>query len=139
MPATRLLGGLLRPGRSFAISYSSTANLIYPLLRPGSSYAISYTSYTRSIYPLLRKDIYDSGHGYIAGIVEQEGTPIGNRRVRLFDQVSGRFLRETISADDGSFEFDYIALNRVYIILSEDPTGNYDVVAHDNIQSISMN
>ena len=57
---------------------------------------------------LARRDIYDGGTYQITGTVEEFGV-VGVYRVRLFDRFSGRLVRETWSAADGSYAFPYIA------------------------------
>ncbi len=56
----------------------------------------------------LRWDLEDSGAYRIVGTVDELGVT-GAYRVRLFDRRSGRLIRETWSAADGSYSFPYIA------------------------------
>lgn len=58
--------------------------------------------------PGVRCDIEDGGAYRITGNVDELGV-YGSYRVRLFERKSGRFIRETWSAADGSYAFNYIA------------------------------
>jgi hypothetical protein len=56
-------------------------------------------------------DLQDGGLGRIYGTVSRKQTPANvplRRRVRLFEQRSGRFIRETWSQLDGAYEFTQI-------------------------------
>lgn len=66
-------------------------------------------------------DREDGGLYRIYGTVDELGQ-LGSYRVRLFDRVSGRLLREQFSDADGNYSFQYLA-NR--------PQG-YILVAHDH-------
>ncbi len=67
---------------------------------------------------LVRGDLEFTGHYRIAGTVDELGE-VGQYRVRLFDRVSARVIRETWSAVDGSYSFDGIA-NREYFLVAFD-------------------
>lgn len=69
----------------------------------------------------LRCDIADGGPSRITGTVTELGVA-GSYRVRLYDRKSGRCLRETWSAADGVYIFNYIAHR----------PNNYFVVAFDH-------
>lgn len=56
----------------------------------------------------LTRDIEDGGAYRVAGTVDELGV-VGRYRVRLFDRISGRILRETWSDADGAYAFNYIA------------------------------
>ncbi len=62
----------------------------------------------RAMVLTLRRDIYDGGAYRITGTVTELGV-VGRYRVRLFDRVTARCLRETWSAADGAYSFPYIA------------------------------
>lgn len=77
----------------------------------------------------------DDGPGRIAGTVANDGTPVVpvRRRVRLFDQLSGRLVREVWSeAGTGAFEFGGLAL-RPYLVVTDDHTRLYDPVARAEV------
>lgn len=58
--------------------------------------------------PGVRVDIEDGGAYRITGNVDELGV-YGSYRVRLFERRSGRCIRETWSAADGSYSFPSIA------------------------------
>jgi len=66
-------------------------------------------------------DIEDGGSYQITGTVDELGVP-GRYRVRLFDRISGRLIREIWSAADGTYSFQNLAYR---------PQG-YFVVAYDH-------
>ena len=56
----------------------------------------------------LTRDMVDGGGHQIVGTVDEMGVA-GAYRVRLFERRTGRCVRETWSAADGSYSFPYIA------------------------------
>lgn len=80
---------------------------------------------------MLRVDMSDGGDRRIAGTVTADGTP-AVRRVRLIDQPTGRLLRETWSAPDGSYSFDWIRAGTM-ITLAHDHTGQFDPAAKSDL------
>lgn len=58
--------------------------------------------------PLIRRDVEDGGSHRIRGTVTELGVA-GPYRVRLFDRLTARCIRETRSAADGSYSFPSIA------------------------------
>lgn len=84
----------------------------------------------------LRRDMEDGGDRRITGTVTSDGTPVV-RRVRLFDQPSGRLLRETWSAPDGSYSFNWLRAG-TFITLAHDHTGQFDPAAKSDLQSEPM-
>jgi len=56
----------------------------------------------------LRRDMEDGGSYRITGTVDELGV-VGAYRVRLFDRVSGRCIRETWSNTAGAYAFNNIA------------------------------
>ena len=78
----------------------------------------------RILNTLVRRDIYDGGAYQITGTVEELGV-YGAYQVRLFDRQSGRCIRETWSAADGSYSFPYIAYRlRGYFTVAYDHGDN---------------
>lgn len=75
----------------------------------------------RCINILPRHNILDGGGYIISGTVDELGQ-VGSYRVRLYDRVSGRFVRETWSDTAGEYDFDYIAYREQ----------GYFIVAHDH-------
>ena len=57
--------------------------------------------------------------GYIAGVVTVKNVPAVGRLVRCFDP-SMMLVAETSSAADGSYRFDNLLRNRLYLILAQD-------------------
>lgn len=87
---------------------------------------------------LARIDAEDGGPYRIAGTTEREVTPgvfvaHPNRRVRLFERLTGRLVREQWSDPlTGAYEFSQIKL-REYILLTDDHARYYNAVAADLI------
>lgn len=74
------------------------------------------------------------------GTVKKDGTPDVpvRRRVRLVDQVTGRFIRETWSdAVTGAYVFNYIAPG-VYTVYALDHTGEYGGTIETDIVAEQM-
>lgn len=72
----------------------------------------------------------------IAGTVTVEGAA-AQRRPRLYARVSGRFIAETASAPDGTFEFLGMRMGR-YTVTAIDPTLEFEAVAADNIEPVPI-
>jgi hypothetical protein len=69
------------------------------------------------------------GDGAISGTVKIGAVP-AKRRVRLYDAVTGLFVTERWSAEDGSYQFTQLRRDLFYTVTSTDDTGTYnDVVA----------
>jgi hypothetical protein len=85
----------------------------------------------------LLRDTYDGGFGRIIGTVKEKGMPSNlplARRVRLFHELTGRFLRETWSdATTGNYAFVGIDPTQRYTVVSYDYTGSYRAVIADNL------
>lgn len=60
------------------------------------------------LFRLTLYDVQDGGAFRIVGTVDELGVT-GKYRVRLFDRQSARCIRETWSAADGSYSFNWIA------------------------------
>jgi hypothetical protein len=58
--------------------------------------------------------------------------------VRLFDALTGRLVRETWSAADGSYRFEYLAGDRDYIELANDHVRQFNAVVADAVQPEPM-
>lgn len=75
--------------------------------------------------PLVQ--VAHAGEYRVVGTVKKDGSPDVpvRRRVRLIEQVTGRFIRETWSdAVTGAYAFNYIAPG-VYTVYALDHTGEY--------------
>lgn len=86
---------------------------------------------------VMRNDLADGGAYRVAGTVAIDGTPATpvRRRVRLFHRLTGRLIRETWSALDGTFAFEKIALAE-YVVLSDDYNRVYNAVVADAVVSV---
>lgn len=77
----------------------------------------------------------DSGPGVITGTTKNTGappTPV-RRRVRLYEQSSGRIVRETWSdATTGAYSFTGLRLTAYYVV-GFDHTGEFGGVLADNL------
>jgi hypothetical protein len=78
------------------------------------------------------------GRGRIEGTVKEKGTPDVPvaRQVWLIAEVTGTVIRETWSAPDGSYVFDYIDHRYKYTVVAFDHTGNYRAVIADNLAPV---
>lgn len=107
-----------------------TSQRLSPGVAPGLSSA-------RRLGGLLRRDLADGGAFRVAGTVKIDGTPTTPvaRRVRLFDVISGRLIRQTWSALDGSFSFERIRAGE-YLVVSDDYTRTYNAVVADRVMAV---
>lgn len=114
LPGTRLVGAVAR-------------------LSPGA--AVSSTG--RRAGGLTRFDSADGGPFRVAGTVKIDGTPATPvaRRVRLFDVISGRLVREAWSGADGAFLFEKIRAGE-YLVVSDDYTRTYNAVVADRVSAV---
>lgn len=60
------------------------------------------------------------GAGRIAGTVKVIDVPAPYRRVRLYDKITGDFVRETISDGSGLYAFENLLRGRTYYVTAED-------------------
>lgn len=85
----------------------------------------------------LIRDMEYSGRGFIASTVELKHSPDNlpmRRRVRLFHERSGLFIRETWSdAATGNYRFDWIDEAEAYTVISYDYEHDYRAVVADNL------
>jgi hypothetical protein len=88
----------------------------------------------------LLPDYYEGGTGKIVGTVKEKGTPDMPvaRRVILHRQRDGRPVRETWSAPDGAYRFDYLEMTELYYAVSFDHTGDYQGVVADKQAPVPM-
>lgn len=84
--------------------------------------------------PAWRHDTADGGPYRVAGTVKIDGTPAVPvaRRVRLFDVISGRLVRQVWSGADGAFAFENLRAGE-YLVVSDDHTRTYNAVAADRV------
>lgn len=94
---------------------------------------------TQAVTPTLAAQIdrEDGGRGRIVGTVKEKNTPANTplkRRVVLLSMPGSRAIRETWSDPvTGAYEFNEIAVDRVYTVVSYDHTGIYRGVVADNL------
>lgn len=83
------------------------------------------------------RDLEDFGAFRISGTVKEKALPSNvplRRRVQLFDQMSGRMVREAWSdATTGAYSFDFIRGDRRYFVVAFDHTEAYRAVIADNL------
>lgn len=80
------------------------------------------------------KDAF-TGPGVISGTVAIDDSPDipVQRRVRLFDRLTGRFVREAWSdAATGAYTFTRLEI-RAYFVVAFDHTGTHNAVIKDSI------
>jgi len=84
-----------------------------------------------------RKDQVDGGAYRLTGVVTSNGIP-ASRRVRLFDQLSGRLMRETWSDSvTGVYVFENIRQG-TFFVLAHDHTGAFDPEAKADLVAEAM-
>lgn len=87
--------------------------------------------------PRVLFDTRDGGRGRILGTVKEKATPSNlplARRVRLFQEVTGRFVAETWSdAVTGNYAFYNIEHAIRYTVVTYDHINNYRAVIADNL------
>lgn len=84
--------------------------------------------------PALTVDVTDGGPLAISGTVAIDDSPDipVRRRVRLFEKLTGRLVREAWSGLDGGYSFTHLK-NQEYFVLSHDHTNNYNAAIKDRI------
>lgn len=96
---------------------------------PNTSPKIAIANFTR--------DMEDFGLYRITGSVKEKALPSNTplrRRVQLFNERSGRMIREAWSdAATGNYTFDYIRGDATYFVVSFDYLQNYRAVVADNL------
>lgn len=91
----------------------------------------------RRLGALHRYDLADGGPYRVAGTVVIDGTPAtpASRRVRLFDKISGRLVREMWSAADGTFEFAQVRVGP-WLLVVDDYTLTYEADAATEVLAV---
>lgn len=84
------------------------------------------------ITTLLRRDIDDGGAYGISGTITELLVP-GVYRVMLHDQRTGRCIRETWSASDGSYAFTYLNQTPKYVIAFDHTSPVQYAAIQDNV------
>lgn len=112
----------------------------FPLVRKGAlrlpASDLPALTYTNKLM-MMPVDMQDGGQGVISGTVKEKNTPFNTplrRRVRLFEERSGRFIRETWSdADTGMYYFTGLKTTQKYTVVAYDHNGVYRGVIADNL------
>jgi len=107
----------------------------FPRLAPAANYGAPGVRAVQ--ITVARQDSADGGAYRLTGVVTSNGIP-ASRRVRLFDQLSGRMMRETWSdAVTGVYIFDYIRQG-TFFVLAHDHTGAFDPEAKADLVAEAM-
>lgn len=92
--------------------------------------------------PVVALDVVDAGLFRVAGTVAEKGVPTNlplRRKVRLFNERDGRFIRETWSdATTGAYVFNEVRGDVTYTVVSYDYTNMYRAVIADNLTATPM-
>lgn len=109
------------------------------LVRLGTTFPGVPVHHAIGASPLPRSDAVDGGAHFVAGSVLIDATPDVpvSRRVRLFDALTGRVIRETWSAADGSYSFTKIRAG-TYFVTAHDHALEYNAVIRDRIEAMPM-
>lgn len=87
--------------------------------------------------PQARMDMQDGGTGTVSGTVKEKNSPANTplaRKVRLFEEVSGRMIRETWSdKTTGNYVFTELNMQQRYTVVAYDYQNNYRAVIADNV------
>ena len=67
----------------------------------------------------------------IKGQVKEVGAPIPCR-LRLFEKLSGRMVFETVTDQNGFYEFDHLAKTKFFIV-AHHPASQFNAVIQDNV------
>lgn len=113
------------------------STVLPPVVRLGTSWPLGPAA--RTLDGLVRQDQFDGGAYYVAGTVQIDATPDVpvSRRVRLFDSLSGRLIREVWSGADGAYAFLKIRAG-TYFVTAHDHTLEHGAVIRDRIEAVPM-
>ena len=67
----------------------------------------------------------------IKGQVKEVGAPIPCR-LRLFEKISGRMVFETVTDQNGFYEFDHLTKTKFFIV-AHHPENQFNAVIQDNV------
>lgn len=117
------------------MSHTSAALLLGPIsIYASAPVALNWKSGPSATLFLL--DRIDGGRGRIVGTVKEKADPINlplSRKVRLFREFDGRFIRETFSDAAGNYSFIGIDPTIRYTVIAYDYAQNYRAVIADNL------
>lgn len=68
----------------------------------------------------------------IKGQLKEKGAPIPCR-IRLFEKISGRMVAETITDQNGFYEFDHLTKTKFFIV-AHHPASQFNAVIQDNVE-----
>ena len=83
----------------------------------------------------FRTYVQDVGATTIGGTVKVLTTPLPRCPVYLLEQDGLRPIRETVSDGAGAYSFPNMEPDRPYIVMAIDPTGAYNAVLADRVQT----
>lgn len=105
---------------------------------------LDYLTFTRtgkSIMGILKADGADSrwwsGNYYLSGTVKV-GTTLVQRRVRLYEHLTGKLLLEKLANADGTYAFNYLRGDLLYTVSATDSTDTYDDVIAARVTPLLM-
>jgi hypothetical protein len=75
------------------------------------------------------------GDGFIAGLVTVEEVP-ARRLVRLLDAKTSHVVASVFSGLDGRYRFDQLNRERLYIVLANDYTQQFNAVVADSVRAV---
>lgn len=102
---------------------------MFPTRLNGNAHVQSLGSF-RAAGATYKFDPVDGGLGVITGVTTVENVP-RSRRVRLYEKLSGRLIRETFSNSVGQYTFANIDATREYFVVAHDHLRVYNAVVQD--------
>lgn len=126
------------PWTKAQITAGISATPIQPVVITNGGYDEPFTGV---VYPALERARPDynfdpAARGRIVGTVARDADPANiplRRRVRLYRDRDGLFIRETWSDAAGNYEFNYIEENEAYTVIANDYEFFYRAVVADNL------
>lgn len=131
-PFTRPTAPYANPVRDF--SFAGFAN---PAILPGTPKPVANFKAGPDNPRIVEFDRNFGGNGMIVGTVKEKSTPTNTplvRKVRLFHEFSGKFIREVWSDSvTGNYAFPNIDRTQRYTVVTYDHVNNYRAVIADNL------
>jgi hypothetical protein len=93
-----------------------------PVASTGTPVYIS-TAYKLVEQAPYRRSTYYNGTAGIFGIVAEDGVPMANYPVHLYERDNFTKIGSTLSAADGSYSFNGLNADLEYCVMAHDPTG----------------
>lgn len=123
--------------------YGYDPETLAPTLGPPTSSALPHPAQTAPILPVgelgysaldtLRSTV--DGHGVIVGTVKIDPDMPASRKVRLYDQRSGKCIRETWSDAAGNYAFTDLQVGRKFTVLAYDYQHVFRAIAVDQVNA----